>query len=696
MKRILLLATAFVMVLSLSLPAFSNVNLAGSWLAGTSHAKEDANDRALIFIAHSAYTGFTSPMNMNSVTYGGQQMTKVMERNFTEDDFAGRAYVVAYILNEAGIAAATDNNFAPTWVSTPSSVKYSSVFLKNVSQMTLVGDKDSNGTIASTVVVTQPLDTNNGDMAILAASCGKSGSYTLGSGFTEGTDQSISSKLTGVTGHKATTGVAEIPKATFSTTVNRQVIIGFVVQAIPDMNKASSPSPVNGEANVDVQPILRWAPGEGATSHDVYFGTDPNAHNNPKYTVDTNSYDPPGNLEYGVKYYWAVDANKAGTIHPGSDWWFTTVRKVDPNYVTGTWRGFRTAAISYTFDDGTSNQLPIAIPIFDEFDFKATLYPVINWGPNWNGLRSAVANGHEVGSHTVSHSSLGSLPLDGQMLEMMNSQIAIEANIPDQRCVTLAYPNCSIPDETLCARYYIAGRVCDSRLEANTPANFYQISSFICGSGGSVQTPEDFNTRCANAAAAGGWCTFLIHGVDGDGGYSPLASTTLRSSLEYLDARRNIFWVETFGNVARYIRERNGVTILETSNQGTCINLRVSHVLDNAIFNYPITIRRPLPQGWTSVNVSQNGQVVDACVADIDSIKYVTFDVMPNGGNVVLSGIYGDFKANCTVEMNDLSEFLNFWLKNDCNETNGVDLDENCIVNFYEFSVLAENWLKTP
>src|SRR4030043_1194107 len=40
---------------------------------------------------------------------------------------------------------------------------------------------------------------------------------------------------------------------------------------------------------------------------------------------------------------------------------------VAPPYEVGTWQGFRSAAISYTFDDGCSNQFTIAIPMFNEF-----------------------------------------------------------------------------------------------------------------------------------------------------------------------------------------------------------------------------------------------------------------------------------------------------------------------------------------
>lgn len=71
------------------------------------------------------------------------------------------------------------------------------------------------------------------------------------------------------------------------------------------------------------------------------------------------------------------------------------------------------------------------------------------------------------------------------------------------------------------------------------------------------------------------------------------------------------------------------------------------------------------------------------------------FDVVPDGGDVVLSkGLYGNFTGSGTVELDDLSAFLDFWLLDDCDETVGVDLDEDCIVNFYEFAFLAENWLQ--
>jgi hypothetical protein len=109
------------------------------------------------------------------------------------------------------------------------------------------------------------------------------------------------------------------------------VIIGFVVQGTPsDPNIATNPDPANGADNVSISTDLSWdAPlGYTPTSYDVYFGTNSTAHSNPKHTVYTNSYDPPGDLAEGTIYHWAVDANDDGTIYPGDDWNFMTLISV--------------------------------------------------------------------------------------------------------------------------------------------------------------------------------------------------------------------------------------------------------------------------------------------------------------------------------------------------------------------------------
>ena len=72
------------------------------------------------------------------------------------------------------------------------------------------------------------------------------------------------------------------------------------------------------------------------------------------------------------------------------------------------------------------------------------------------------------------------------------------------------------------------------------------------------------NRLADNAAASNnGWCVYLFHGIDNDGGYSPVSTATLQGCVDYMDKNRQKFWIESFGNVIRYIRERNAVSIEE-------------------------------------------------------------------------------------------------------------------------------------
>jgi hypothetical protein len=129
----------------------------------------------------------------------------------------------------------------------------------------------------------------------------------------------------------------------------------------------------------------------------------------------------------------------------------------------------------------------------------------------------------------------------------------------------------------------------------------------------------------------------LIHAIDNDNGYSPLSSATLVASLNYMSANPDKFWVETFGHVVRYIRERNAASVTETFTTGTSINVQVTDNLDDTIYNFPITLRRPLPAHWPGATVSQNSQAVASRVVNLNSTNYLMFDVVPDGGDVVIS-----------------------------------------------------------
>ena len=57
-----------------------------------------------------------------------------------------------------------------------------------------------------------------------------------------------------------------------------------------------------------------------------------------------------------------------------------------------------------------------------------------------------------------------------------------------------------------------------------------------------------------------------------------------------------------------YIKERNAASLTEVSNTNSKITMTVTDNLDNSLYNYPLSLRRTPPSGWTDVTVTQNGK----------------------------------------------------------------------------------------
>jgi hypothetical protein len=88
----------------------------------------------------------------------------------------------------------------------------------------------------------------------------------------------------------------------------------------------ADPNPTNGAVDVTQTPILSWTASVFASSHEIYFGTDPDAVKNatktsPEYkttkALGDETYDP-GKLAWNMSYYWRVD--EVNDIHPDSPW----------------------------------------------------------------------------------------------------------------------------------------------------------------------------------------------------------------------------------------------------------------------------------------------------------------------------------------------------------------------------------------
>ncbi|MHC4431833.1 MAG: LamG-like jellyroll fold domain-containing protein, partial [Planctomycetota bacterium] len=98
-----------------------------------------------------------------------------------------------------------------------------------------------------------------------------------------------------------------------------QAALSFLVHA-------HSANPANGTEGLNLMSTLTWQPGEAASSHEVYLGTDADAVANatkasPEYkgskALGEESLDP-GLLDFDTTYYWRVD--EVNATNPDSPW----------------------------------------------------------------------------------------------------------------------------------------------------------------------------------------------------------------------------------------------------------------------------------------------------------------------------------------------------------------------------------------
>jgi len=298
------------------------------------------------------------------------------------------------------------------------------------------------------------------------------------------------------------------------------------------------------------------------------------------------------------------------------------------------WAGFRKGAASFTFDDGAPSHVSDAGPVFDKYGYKGTFFLVYNWNPNWSGFQGLADKGHEIGSHSNSH---------GQNMsgEEASSKKNIEGKIKQKYgIVSVAYPNCNVPNEGAVLQNYVLGRICNGSWQGmsdamgkNGPSNWAKVSAIMTGAEGQIKSTNDFTGQMQNAVRSGGWVAFLTHGFQGKNNgsatYSPTDLGAIEGALQWAKQNDKDIWVAPMGFVGMYVKERNAAKI-EGSASGNTMTFELKHNIADGVtkYDYPLSIR--VKSDWTKAEVTQNGAKLESKIES----GYIYFDAVPNGGKI--------------------------------------------------------------
>ncbi|MDD5134417.1 MAG: hypothetical protein PHP01_03275 [Phycisphaerae bacterium] len=121
--------------------------------------------------------------------------------------------------------------------------------------------------------------------------------------------------------------------------------------------KATNPTPANSATNVGITTDLSWTAGSGATSHDVYFGTDSTPDSGEFMGNQAGTTFDTGTMANNTTYYWRIDEKNAAGTTTGDVWSFTTAAAtgVDRNWTNG--GGTRAWNTAGNWDTGVPNSL---------------------------------------------------------------------------------------------------------------------------------------------------------------------------------------------------------------------------------------------------------------------------------------------------------------------------------------------------
>jgi peptidoglycan/xylan/chitin deacetylase (PgdA/CDA1 family) len=222
------------------------------------------------------------------------------------------------------------------------------------------------------------------------------------------------------------------------------------------------------------------------------------------------------------------------------------------------WNG-KTGAVSFTYDDARTSQIPYLIPQLDSLGVKATFFISIQNIGNFNARRAewiqAARSGHELTNHTYGHENVNGS--DGAAVTTMIKLMADTLRGVDTavKSLTFAYPNCNLTANATAkngvnAENFIARGCATTNYTWGTqPSDWMNIQGMILGPTSSSSAVTQINTAKTNNR----WFVTILHDVTPT---SPdqYSMTPANNRTMVQAAVTAGVWIDTYERIASYYR----------------------------------------------------------------------------------------------------------------------------------------------
>jgi peptidoglycan/xylan/chitin deacetylase (PgdA/CDA1 family) len=312
------------------------------------------------------------------------------------------------------------------------------------------------------------------------------------------------------------------------------------------------------------------------------------------------------------------------------------------------WEDDAFAAASITIDDNCAPEHEWWIEQGERTGFRFTWFIITKsldaekpgFSGCWEDFRKLKKLGHDVQSHTVSHSSKDNeRPDDVVEAEYRDSQAAIERNVGGP-VVCMAYP-WGRGKPALADTYYVACRGTVGIPNVANTINYMSTgtANIHPNTVDMLLTGKHATTKWMNRAAyKRAWVVPLYHSVRH--GRTPeeraASLANVKAQIDYLYTKRDEIWVGLFRDVAFYGMERDTADLQVTENTDSRLQFTLQDDMDDRLFTYPLTVKVRLPDGWSNVQARQADTDLPARIVEHDGHRYALVKAVPDTGTVTL------------------------------------------------------------
>ncbi|MBK9389331.1 MAG: polysaccharide deacetylase family protein [Bacteroidetes bacterium] len=264
----------------------------------------------------------------------------------------------------------------------------------------------------------------------------------------------------------------------------------------------------------------------------------------------------------------------------------------------------------------------------------------------WEMIKEYASQGHEFASHMVTHPYVAALDEVNLMYELEKSKEEILNKLGDKYTFSAECPYGSENERAMVYAHKVYPALRNrmpepfleelnrsSRKSAVDPGKEYVQWQ----RGATTKTPLPMMKAWVDTTAnqQNIWLVLVIHGIDGIG-WEALKSEDVDEYFQYIRSKENELWVATFGDAAKYMRERMNATVKSSENNGT-FNVELTHSLDKSMYDLPLTLKTYVKNRWKVVSVKQGDNKKEINTKRDEKGTYVMYQAIPNSSGIEIS-----------------------------------------------------------